>query len=110
MIRTVDLQVAYNAIPDHARQNFAEQASLVYRQMQNLAGAREENLIRPERVAEVVSRSGLVFQATNSPAEPKKVHDSNRSETRLYSPEGTKKSDGLFAEEEAKGHFLDISA
>ncbi|MBI40535.1 MAG: hypothetical protein CMF59_13120 [Leptospiraceae bacterium] len=44
------MQVAFHALPEQARTQAAETAGTVYRQMQDMGRAREENLVRPSQV------------------------------------------------------------
>ena len=88
MIRPIDMHVAFNAIPDFAKLNSGEQASFVYRQIQALSDARNENLIRPERVVRTPERSGLAFNPADIPVLKKNV---GVSELRLYAPSDDKK-------------------
>lgn len=44
------MQVALHALPEQARSQSAEMAGTVYRQMQDMGQAREQNLIRPSQV------------------------------------------------------------
>ncbi|HBS06369.1 MAG TPA: hypothetical protein DEA96_15480 [Leptospiraceae bacterium] len=44
------MQVAFHALPEQARTQSAETAGTVYRQMQDMGRAREENLVRPSQV------------------------------------------------------------
>ena len=66
MIRPVDIQVNMNALPEHARQNSAEQTGAVYRQGSEMNSARMENVLRPDRVVEAQAQSGLVFRPVNN--------------------------------------------
>ncbi len=66
MIRPLDMQVAFNAVPEVARQTGLEQAAVVYRQVQDLGRAREENLVRHERVQQAEGRADVVFRPVQS--------------------------------------------
>ena len=50
MLRPLDMQVAFHALPEQARTQSAETAGTVYRQMQDMGRARQENLVRPSQV------------------------------------------------------------
>jgi len=88
VIRPIDMHVAFNAIPDFAKLNSGEQASLMYKQVQAFAEARNENLQRPERVVNVPERSGAAFNPDSIPF--LKTKNKNKStELRLYAPESS---------------------
>ena len=50
MLRPLDMQVAFHALPEQAKSQSAEMAGTLYRQMQDMGRAREENLMRPSQV------------------------------------------------------------
>ena len=50
MLRPLDMQVAFHALPEQARTQASETAGTVYRQMQDMGRARDENLVRPSQV------------------------------------------------------------
>ena len=66
MIRPLDMQVAFNAVPEVARQAGGEQAGALYRQVQDLGRAREENLVRHEKVNQAERTMETVFRPVHS--------------------------------------------
>lgn len=60
------MQVSLQAVPETARQQTAELAGQIYRQVRELGVARQENLTRPERVATVVSKSDVGMKPIQS--------------------------------------------
>ena len=67
MIQPLDMQVAYNAIPEIAKNTSVEQAGIIYRQVEEMGRSRQENLNRQEKLVEVKARPEAVFH----PVEPK---------------------------------------
>lgn len=94
-MRLIDLQVSFQALPEQARQQGMEMASTMYRQVQDLARNRAENLARPERVQQAVQVSSSGLQALD-PRENRRGIPAVREERRerdlpvafLYSPRG----------------------
>ena len=62
MIRPLDMQVAFNALPDHGARVTQELAATQYRQVQEYGDSRTENLNRPAKVVETASTYAPVFQ------------------------------------------------
>ncbi len=114
MIRPLDIQTAFNALPEIGRLNFADQASTMYRQVQELGHARMENLIRPERVQEAASRSAVVFPPINQLDEKVRWREKKNQEKterkqqlrELYAPAGMRSR----RRAEITGEFVDMSA
>jgi len=113
MIGAVDFQMSYNATTEAARSTSADNAGMMYRQVQALAQAGKESQMRPERVQEVASRSEVVFHAIrpqdksegSSRTRPSDRREESLTELRLYGPVSEKKK----AIQEI-GHLLDMSA
>ena len=123
MIRPLDMQVAFNAMPEVARQAGGEQAGLVYRQVQDLGRAREENLVRHERVNHTETAGETVFRPVHSrfeegssghgankrdPEERRRSYERER-EALPYAPSGRRVFSRAL-DEEAAGLSLDLSA
>jgi hypothetical protein len=62
MIRPLDMQVALHALPEQARHISTEQAGAIYRNVQELGQARQENLERQTRVAQTQASLNSVFR------------------------------------------------
>lgn len=117
-MRPLDMLVNINALPEFARQASADIASVEYRQTQEMGRARQENLLRKERVNEAVHHSNSQFNSL----EPKYEGYSARSTTRLRMEKGLKgtRSEKIIhnyptqeevqEEKEPPGHFLDFMA
>jgi hypothetical protein len=88
------MQVSLQAVPETARQQTAELAGQIYRQVRDLGVARQENLTRPERVADVVAKSGVTFRGIQSTddrnqrthRETKEIKSSERNLRELRGP------------------------
>lgn len=61
-MRPIDMHIAVGTLPDHARAAGMEQAGAVYRSLQDMAEARNENLTRPARIAESPQAQQGAFQ------------------------------------------------
>jgi len=100
MIRPLDMQTAFHALPEIAQSRGAEQAGALYRQVHELSRAYQENLERHERLVQVENRPETVFH----PVEPRREdsgasRDRNRrsqrrareelSSEKLYAPRGS---------------------
>lgn len=108
MMRHIDHLVAFNAVPVHAKAQSAEQVSLLYKQIQSYAEAKNENLIRPERVAEAAGRSGLVFERGEM-LEILKKEKTEKKSVKLYGPEENRKSKKNYLFEETGTVFNAIA-
>ncbi|MDH5656134.1 MAG: hypothetical protein OEZ34_09515 [Spirochaetia bacterium] len=112
MMRPIDMHVAFNAIPDFARMNSGEQASMMYRQVQALNDARNENLIRPEKVVHVPERTGAALNPDSIPVLKKKSKD-RENDLKLYAPD-EHKTRGMFGlhsnRRDRLGHYFDATA
>lgn len=96
MIRPLDMQVNFNAVPEVARQTTSHDASIQYKQVAALGQARVENLARPESVVEVAGRSTAQFRTiqndetrTFTTRRSRSVREEKNEEPlRLYEPVG----------------------
>ncbi len=96
MIRPLDMQVNFNAVPEVARQTTSHDASIQYKQVAALGQARVENLARPESVVEVAGRSASQFRTIQNDENrvfasrrPRGSRDEKADEPlRLYEPVG----------------------
>lgn len=104
MMRPIDHHVAFNAVPVHGSQHSSDQASLMYRQIQSFADARDENLKRPERVAEAAGRSGVLFRASEEKI-AKAKEKSEKKEMHTYAPGGAGKGRRNVPLHETGKHF-----
>ena len=73
MLRPLDMQVALHALPEQARTQSAETAGTVYRQMQDMGRARQENLVRPSQVMQNQAAMESQNPAVRLPKTPPKV-------------------------------------
>lgn len=120
MIRPLDMQVAFNAIPEFAKQTGGEQAGALYRQVQDSNRARDENLLRPEKITETQHGSDAVFRPIQ-PRQDQPGRGGSRSgsrdrsessaprEQQVYGPRGAR-SFARAMYEEGAGLQLDLSA
>jgi len=122
MIRPLDMQVALHALPEHAKQTSAENAGVLYKQVQEMGRARLENLMRQERPMELEARSETVFRPIEGKHEGEKDAYSSRNRRRsvrnendrgneeeIYAPQGV----SIFRKaqyEEKTGFHLDLTA
>lgn len=70
MIRPVDIQVAFNAIPDHGARVGQDLAATQYRQVQEFRDSRTENLSRPTKVVETASTYAPGFRTVAMQDDP----------------------------------------
>ena len=105
------MHVAFNAIPDFARLTSGEQASVMYRQVQALVEAKNENLLRPEKVVQVPERSGPAFNSDSIPVLRKKSKD-RETDLKLYAPreEGRRSLFKNAERRENSGRYFDAIA
>ncbi len=93
MLRPIDMQTAFQALPELARTASSEQAGLLYRTVQELGQARMENLLRQGRVESAQAAQAQVFRPINREDEEGKRHrnssarESSDREKRLASRE-----------------------
>ena len=90
MIRPVDIQVAFNAIPDHGARVSQEMAATQYRQVQEFRDSRAENLNRPTKVVETASTYAPGFRnvATNDDPTARAEEIRERARRRFRDGEG----------------------
>ena len=121
MIQPLDMQVAFNAVPETAGRLSAEQAGLSYRQVQDLGRARQENLTRQERINETRNRADPTLAAynprneeTSGPASRSRMERrrgwGDDKERRPYVPSGGKALFKKAYAEENSGLNLDLIA
>lgn len=123
MLRPIDMQVQFQAMPDIARSASAEQAGASYRTVAELGQARMENMLRQGRVETTAQAQPQAFRAINrEEQEDKRNRDQSRSaaagarekklastESQLYGVAGMRLFRRAFREEGA-GRNLDLSA
>ena len=74
MLRPIDMQVAFQAMPDVARSTSVEQAGLLYRNVAELGQARAENMVRQGRVETNQAAQATVFRPVNREEQEDKRH------------------------------------
>ncbi len=118
MIRPLDMQVAMHALPEIAKQTSADAAGVLYKQVQELGRARQEQLRGQERIEQTREGTDANFRGVESGANPpigrkrEGLSDRERRESqrdRPYMSGGIRLFQRAVMEEGA-GHNLDIVA
>lgn len=119
MVRPLDMQVNFHAVPEFARMTAENQAAMVYRFVHNLVDAKDETIRRGERVSntEEQKESGLKPDGQTLPQLLSYMR--NRQEpveiSTLYGRNGRDEKNQRFlfpraADEAARGRRIDLIA
>ncbi|MBX7058201.1 MAG: hypothetical protein K1X75_09045 [Leptospirales bacterium] len=111
MIRPLELQAAFQAIPEQAARVNQEQAAIVYRQIQEFTRARSDSLQKPVQAQPAARRDDAAFQMVTNPGEEpprrgelreqaRRRFDEIRKEGRTYGPGGMIRSRFAVLEDE----------
>ena len=124
MLRPIDMQVQFQAMPDVARSASTVQAGLNYRTVAELGQARLENLLRQGRVENTAQVQAQAFRPINrEEQEDKRNRNSasqasaeskekklDSSESQMYGVAGMRHIFRRAFQEEGAGGNLDLSA
>ncbi len=119
MIRPLEMQAAFQAIPEMAYQVNQAHAAQTYRQVQDLGRARQENLRKPEQPQPAAAGEGAVFRPVENPGEAPQRRTEMREQARrrmeelrergqVYTPGGMRRSPRPWLEDEL-GLVLDLA-